>query len=175
MHISSLQQFLRLLAPPLSAVGLNAASQKNVTSSLEALADALEPFRSMSADQLAELLKIAQEYREAGKLPDWVLGKMPKPPKTSKPNATKTPAISSAEVVAKLRDIQERSSSLTPAQIAEEVQAFSSLTIPQLKDVQKEFLGGPSGKSKGELLAAIQKKIDNFRASRDRVDGILHH
>jgi hypothetical protein len=173
MLISNLQQFLRLLAPPLAAAGLNATSQKNVTSSLEALADALEPFRAMNADQLADLLKLAQEYRETGKIPDWAIGKPKATAQGRAPKTPKAPSISTAEVVAKLRDIQERSTSLTAAQITEEVQAFSSLTGPQLKEVQKEFLGGTAGRTKPEQMAALQKKIENFRVSRDRVDGIL--
>lgn len=162
-----------MLAPPLAAAGINASSQKNVTASLESLADALEPFRDLSTDQLSDLVKFTLEYRETGQIPEWVLAKQPKAPKPRAPKPPKAPKISPAEVVAKLRDLQERSSDLSPAEIAGEIQAFAALTGPQLKDVQKEFLGAPAGKTKVEQLDAIRRKIDSFRASRDRVDGIL--
>lgn len=47
------------------------------------------------------------------------------------------------------------------------------MTVKDLKEVQQEFLGVTIGKTKSELLAALQKRIDNSRANRDRVDGIL--
>ena len=148
-----------------------------MTSGLETLADSLEPFRDLTTEQLGELAKISQHYRETGQIPDYVLAyvltEKPKVTKPRVPKEPKAPKIPLAEVVAKLRDLQERSSDLTPSQIAEEVQGFSSLTVSQLKDVQKEFLGAPAGSTKGERLDAIRRKIDNFRASRDRVDGIL--
>ena len=141
------------------------------------MADSLEPFRDLTTEQLGELVKISQHYRETGQIADYVLAyvltEKPKVTKSRVPKEPKAPKIPLAEVVAKLRELQERSSDLTPSQIAEEVQGFSSLTGPQLKDVQKEFLGAPAGKNKGEQLDAIRRKIDNFRASRDRVDGIL--
>jgi hypothetical protein len=173
MLISNLQQFLRLLVPPLAAAGINQASQKSVTGSLEALAAALEPFKEMNADQLAELLKIASEYRQSGQLPDWVIGKQPKSPGSRATKSAKSPRISTAEVVAKLREIQQKSTQMEPSQINQEVQTFSSLSVAELKEVQKDFLGAPTGKTKIELLTAIQRKIHEFRASRDRFDGIM--
>jgi len=162
-----------LLAPPLAAAGLNASSQKSVTGSLEALAESLEPFKEMSTEQMADLLKVTREYRESGAIPDWVLGRKPKEAMPRTPKAPRAAKITPAEVVVKLRDLQERSSQLDPAEIAREIQSLSSLTGPELKEVQKEFLGATVGKTKAEQMAAIQKKIDSFRTSRDRVDGIF--
>jgi hypothetical protein len=175
MLISNLQQFIRLLAPPLAATGINATSQKSVTASLEALAGALEPFREMDSDQLSELLKIAQAYRETGELPDWVMGRQPKAAKTRTPKAPKAPKMSTDEAVARLRKFQEQITGLDPESVVEEVQAISALTGPQLKEVQKQFLGAAVGKTKAEQLAAIQRKLDNFQTSRDRADGMFTH
>lgn len=156
--------------PPLAAVGINQTAQKSVTGSLESLATALEPFKEMNADQLAELLRVAQDYRQTGQIPDWVVGKKGSSPK---PKATKATKVTPAAALAKLQDIHQRCTSLDPSQIAQEVQGLSSLTVKELQDVQREFLGVAIGKKKEELLAALQKKIDDSRASRDRVDGIL--
>jgi hypothetical protein len=170
MLVSNLQQFIRLLVPPLTAAGINATAEKSITGSLDALAAALEPFKDQSTDQLAELLRVAQEYRQTGQLPEWVLGKKAATPKARPPKATK---LTPAEAVTKLRDLQQRSPELDPGQIAQEVQALASLTVKDLQAVQREFLGAAVGKKKDELLAALQKKIDDYRESRDRVEGIL--
>ena len=173
MLISNFQQFLRLLVPPLAVTGINSGAQRSVSASLESMAEALEPFRSMTIEQLAELLKVAQEFRVSGQLPDWIMAKQPKGPGRRPANARSAPKLSSADVVIKLRDLQERASVLTPGQISEEVQSFSGLTVSILKEVQLEFLGAAVGKTKAAILAEIVKKIDTFRASRDRVAGIL--
>jgi len=162
-----------LLAPPLAAAGINASSQKSVSVSLETLAGALEPFKEISTEQLADLVRVAQEYRETGQLPEWVLARQPKASRAKAPKAPKASKVDPAEFVARLRDLQNRSSDLEPSQINQEVQVLNTLTGADLKAVQKEFLGAAIGKNKGEQLAAIQRKIHDFRASRDRSAGIL--
>jgi len=162
-----------LLAPPLAAAGVNASSQKNITASLETLAGALEPFKEMSTEQLADLVRVAQEYREGGQLPDWVLAREPKASRSKAPKAPKMSKVDPAEVVARLRDLQDRSSGMETSEINQEVQALGSLTGADLKAVQKEFLGAAIGKNKGEQLAAIQRKIHDVRVSKDRSAGIL--
>ncbi|MDR3638932.1 MAG: hypothetical protein P4L84_34320 [Isosphaeraceae bacterium] len=170
MLVSNLQQFIRLLVPPLTASGINASAGKNVTSSLEALAAALEPFAGMSTDELTELLRAAEEYRRTGVLPAWVSnGKAT--PKAVK--ATKAPKLSPADAVAKLRDLQERPQSVDSAEIERAVEGLSGLTLKELQDVQRGFLGVTIGKTKNDALAALRKKIDDARASRERVQGIL--
>jgi len=173
MLISNLQQFIRLLVPPLSVAGINQSSQKSVAVSLEELADSLEPFKEMSADQLTDLLKAAKELRETGNLPDWVVGRRPKAskPKSEKPG--KAPKMTTIEAVAKLRDLQQRSSQLDPGQITSEMRIFNELTGLQLKEVQREFLGVVTGKNKSDQITSLQHKIEDFRASKHRVDGIL--
>ncbi len=159
--------------PPLTAAGISPSSQKSVSGTLEALADALEPFNGLSAEEFTELVKVAREYRESGQLPDWVMGKQPKAAKAVGSKPPKASAITPAEAVAKLRELQDRSSEWDPSQIAAEMQPLNNLTGPQLKEVQKEFLGVTIGKNKSEQLAALRKRIDDIRSSRGRVDGIL--
>ena len=84
MLVSNLQEFLTLLVPPLKAAGINASAEKSVTTSLETLADGLAPFRDMSLDELAGLLKLTQEYRQTGQIPEWALGKKPAAPRAQK-------------------------------------------------------------------------------------------
>lgn len=91
MFVSNLQQFLRLLAPPLAAAGINQTAQKSVTGSLESVASALEPFQEMSLNDLAELLRVAQEFRQTGQLPDWVMGKKRRPPGPAPPGRRRPP------------------------------------------------------------------------------------
>ncbi len=162
-------QFLRLLAPPLTAVGLNQAAGKSLTKGLEDVAAALEPFANMTTDQLTEFLKLAETYRRDGKIPESALGKKSRAasggkPKTSKP----TPE----EAVGILRDLKQRALHMEPSQVAQEVQALAPLTTKDLQIVQREFLGAVVGKKKDEMLAALQKRIDDFRSTSDRIEGI---
>jgi ribosomal protein L39E len=151
----------------LAAAGINPSAQRNVAGGLEAVAAALEPFQEMSTDQLAELLRVAREYRQTGKIPEWVVNNTAGSAKKKAPKPPKAPKLTTADAVAKLKDIQQRCISMDPAQIAQEVQGLSVMTVNELKE------GVIIGKKKEELLAALQKKIDDYRASRDRVDGIL--
>jgi hypothetical protein len=65
MRTSALQEFLRSLGGPLAAVGV---APRSVTD-LHAAADALEPFRELDLDQLADFLRRADEFRRSGAVP----------------------------------------------------------------------------------------------------------
>ena len=178
MLVSNLQQFLVLLLPPLRAAGLNATADKSVTSSLEAMATALDPFKDLSIEQVADLLKVTQEYRHTGQIPDWVLARKPpaskartSAPKT--PKAPKPPKMTPVEALGKLRDLQSRSPDLEFEQITQELVELESLTKDELKVVQKEFLEAISGKNKPDLIAALKREIFSDRESRLRSKGIL--
>jgi hypothetical protein len=175
MLVSNLQQFLVLLLPPLRAAGLNATADKSVTSSLEAMATALDPFKDLSIEQVADLLKVTQEYRHTGQIPDWVLARKPPASKarTSTPKTPKPPKMTPVEALGKLRDLQSRSPDLEFEQITQELVELESLTKDELKVVQKEFLGAISGKNKPDLLAALKRAIFSDRESRLRSKGIL--
>jgi hypothetical protein len=173
MLVSNLQQFIRLLAPPLRAAGLNQTADKNVTGSLENLAAVLEPFKDFDTDQLAEYLRVAQEYRQTGQIPEWVLAKKTTASKPRAPRAPKVPKLTLTDALAKLQDLQERSSQLDPAQITQGVRQLSGMTVKELQAVQHEFLGASSGKKKDDILGALEKKIQDIRSSGQRVQGIL--
>jgi len=167
-----------LLLPPLRAAGLNATADKSVTSSLEAMATALDPFKDLSIEQVADLLKVTQEYRHTGQIPDWVLARKPPASKarTSTPKTPKTPKppkMTPDEALGKLRDLQSRSPDLEFEQITQELVELESLTKDELKVVQKEFLGAISGENKPGLLAALKRAIFSYRESRLRSKGIL--
>ncbi len=134
------------------------------------LVGALEPFKDWDSGDLAEWLKGTQIHRDTGVFPD--------PPKLksggSRAGMTpKPPKKTTAEVVESLRELQGRSGDIDPSRVKAEVDALNGMTVAQLKEVQKEFLSVVVGKTKPELLNAIRKRINDHRASRDRVDGIL--
>ena len=158
------------MGPALGALGLNAAGQKGVTGGLDALAAALEPFKEWDAADLSEWLKTAQTYRDTGIVPDPAPSK--RPGRSRPAAAPKAPKKSTAEVVTSLRHLQGRGDA-DPAAVKAEVDALGSMTVPQLKEVLKEFSGGVVGKTKVEMLNAIRKRINDHHASRDRVGGIL--
>ena len=62
MRTSALRAFLRDLGGPLAEVGVTPKSLAD----LRAVADALEPFRELDLEQLADFLRRAEEYRRSG-------------------------------------------------------------------------------------------------------------
>ncbi len=174
MLVSNLQQFLHLLLPPLRAAGLNSTADK----SLEAMTTALDPFKDLSIEQLADLLKMTQEYRQTGQIPDWVLARKPAASKprssaTKAPKATKPPKMTPAEALEKLRDLQDRSSDFEVEQINQELEGLKVLTVSQLKEVHEAFLGAVRGKNKPDLLEGLKREVFSRRESRLRSKGIL--
>lgn len=153
------------MVPPLTAAGINQAAGKNITSSLESLASALEPFGDMTTDQFAGLLRAAQEYRTTGILPV-------APSKTSRAKGPKAPKMTPMEALAKLQDIEARALDMEPSAISDAVQGLSSLTVKELELVQKEFLGAVLGKKKDQALAALKKRLDDARSNSERVETI---
>ena len=73
MLISNLQQFLKLLVPPLTAAGVN----KSAETALENLAAALEPFKDQSVEDLGTMLANVQHYRQTGELPEALFATKP--------------------------------------------------------------------------------------------------
>lgn len=65
MRAANLQEFLRKLAGPFGAIGLPGST----TAALESCAAALEPFRDLELDRLADFLRRADEARRAGTVP----------------------------------------------------------------------------------------------------------
>lgn len=65
MKASALQELLRNLASPLAAVGVAPRSLDGLRSA----AQALEPFRDLELDQLADFLRRAAEYQRTGAVP----------------------------------------------------------------------------------------------------------
>src|SRR5580698_3365829 len=143
MLISNLQQFIKLLVPPLTAAGLN----KSAETAMEKLAAALEPFKDQSVEDLGTMLANVQHYRQTGELPEALFA--PKPARGArKPSVPKSPKITFEEAIAKLRELQENAETLDSTQIKAGVSALNVLTVGDLAKVQKEFLGGAVGKTK---------------------------
>ncbi len=106
------------------------------------MATALDPFKDLSIEQVADLLKVTQEYRHTGQIPDWVLTRKPpaSKPRTSTPKtpkAPKPPKMTPVEALGKLRDLQSRSPDLEFEQITQELVELESLRTDELKVVQK--------------------------------------
>ena len=176
MLVSDLQQFLLLLLPPLRALGINAPADKSVTKGIEVMANALGPFKDLGVDQFCDLLRAAQEYRETGQLPDWVLVKKPGTPgaRKSTPKATKAPKMTKAEALAKLEALLAQAQDLDSERIKNEVDTLNDLNGGDLKDVQKTFLGtAPSGGTKKDRLEAIKRRIFSNRQNKLRSEEIL--
>ena len=161
------------MLPPLTALGVNAGGQKSLTMSVESLVKALDPFAKWDAEELANWLKIAQTYRDTGRVPEPLSLGRGRKKETPASKTVKAAKKSTAEVVESLRTLQARPGGLNPEEVKAEIDTLETLTVAQLKEVQKEFLSVVIGKSKTELLAAIRKRVNDHHATRDRVDGIL--
>ncbi len=161
------------MLPPLTSLGVNANGQKSLTGGVESLVGALEPFKDWDSGDLAEWLEGTRIHRETGVFPEPTKSKSGRGRAGTTPKPPKPPKKTTAEVVESLRELQGRSGDIDPSRVKAEVDALSGMTVAQLKEVHKEFLSVVVGKTKPELLNAIRKRINDHRASRDRVDGIL--
>jgi hypothetical protein len=167
MLISNLQQFLKLLVPPLTAAGLN----KSAETALEKLAAALEPFKDQSVEDLGTMLANVQQYRETGELPEALFATRPARG-GRKPSVPKPPKMTFEDAIAKLRELQETAETLDSTQIKAGVSTLNVLTLGDLAKVQKEFLGNAVGKKKDEKLRSLEDEIINLARSQHRTASI---
>jgi hypothetical protein len=168
MLISNLQQFIKLLVPSLTAAGVN----KSAETALEKLAAALEPFKDQSVEDLGTLLANVQHYRQTGELPEELFA--PKPKRGArKPSAPKPPKMTFEEAIAKLRELQENAETLDSTQIKSSVSALNVLSVGDLTNVQKEFLGSAVGKTKLQKLESLENAITTFARNQQRAASIL--
>ena len=168
MLISNLQQFIKLLVPPLTAAGVN----KSAETALEKLAAALEPFKDQSVDDLGTLLANVHHYRQTGELPAAIFDRNPKRG-PRKPSVPKPPKMTFEEAIAKLRELQENAETLDSTQIKAGVSALKVLNLGDLTNVQKEFLGSAVGKTKAQRLESLENAIATLARSQQRTAGIL--
>jgi hypothetical protein len=168
MLISNLQQFIKLLVPPLTAAGVN----KSAETALEKLTAALEPFKDQSVEDLCTLLANVRHYRQTGELPEALFAAKPSRG-ARKPSAPKPPKMTFEEAIAKLRELQENAETLDSTQIKAGVSALNVLTVGDLTNVQKEFLGSAVGKTKAQKLESLENAITTFAGSQQRAASIL--
>ena len=168
MLISNLQQFIKLLVPPLTAAGVN----KSAETALDKLAAALEPFKDQSVEDLGTMLANVQHYRQTGELPEALFAAKPaRGPR--KPSVPKVPKLTFEDAIAKLRELQENAETLDSTQIKAGVSALNVLTVGDLTKVQKEFLGSAVGKTKPQKLESLENAITTFARSQHRAASIL--
>ena len=168
MLISNLQQFIKLLVPPLTAAGMN----KSAETALEKLAVALEPFKDQSVEDLGTMLANVQHYRQTGELPEALFAAKPARG-ARKPSVPKAPKMTFEDAIAKLRELQENAETLDSNQIKTGVSALNVLTVGDLTNVQKEFLGSAVGKTKAQKLQSLEEAIMNLARSQHRAASIL--
>jgi hypothetical protein len=168
MLISNLQQFIKLLVPPLTAAGVN----KSAETALEKLAAALEPFKDQSVEDLGTLLANVQHYRQTGELPGELFAAK-RARGARKSSAPKPPKMTFEEAIAKLRELQENAETLDSNQIKAGVSALMVLNVGDLTNVQKEFLGSAVGKTKPQKLESLENAILTFARSQQRAASIL--
>jgi hypothetical protein len=168
MLISNLQQFLKLLIPPLTAAGVNKSAEK----ALENLAAALEPFKDQSIEDLGTILANIQHYRQTGELPEALFATKPARG-ARKSSAPKPPKMPFEDAVARLRELQENAESLDISQIKAAVSALNVLKVDELANVQKEFLGSAVGKTKLQKLESLENAITTFARSQQRTANIM--
>ena len=144
---------------------------KSAETGLEKLAAALEPFKDHSVEDLGTMLANVQHYRQTGELPEALFAKPPRAAR--KPSVPKPPKMTFEDAIAKLRELQENAETLDSTQIKAGVSALNVLTVGELTNVQKEFLGSAIGKTKAERLQSLEDAIVKLAQSQHRVAGIL--
>ncbi len=85
----------------------------------------------------------------------------------------KPPKMTFEDAVARLRELQENAETLDSTQIKAGVSALNVLSVGDLANVQKEFLGSAVGKTKPQKLESLENAITTFGRSQHRAAGIL--
>jgi hypothetical protein len=150
------------------AAGVN----KSAETGLEKLAAALAPFKDQSVEELGTMLENVQHYRQTGELPEALFAAKPAR-KARKPSVPKPPKMTFEDAVAKLRELQENAETLDSTQVKAGVRDLDVLTLGDLTNVQKEFLGSAVGKTKAQKLESLENAITTFARSQHRAASIL--
>ena len=144
MLVSNLQQFIRLLIPPLTASGINQSSANQVSKQLDALADALNPVQEMDIERLCELVQIVEKYR-GQEIPESAFSQKTPARRQAASRAAKAPKLSVDEAVEMLQGLQQRARSMDPDAIEAEVKSLNVMTAGDLKQVVEKFVGACRG------------------------------
>jgi hypothetical protein len=160
VNVAALQTHLRDLAGFLSRAGAGAGVVRDLT----AIHDALTPFGPDPLDKFAEFLRAAEEYKRTGIVPV-------KGPKTK--GASGQPVVPVDDLRRQLRDLYDRASAATDAQIDAGLSPLGqkSVTLTVLKDLARAV--GADGTAKGlrgkaQVIAAIRHAITDRRAMAQR-------
>lgn len=160
MNVAALQTHLRDLAGFLARAGAGAAVVKDLT----AIHDALTPFAADPLGKFAEFLRAAEEYKRTGILP--VTG-------TKGKGGASPPAVPADELRRQLRDLYDRASAATDAQIDGVVGLLGhkALTLATLKELARAVEADGTVRSlrgKDKVIAAIRQSVVDRRAMAQR-------
>lgn len=159
MTVGDLQKYLCGLADAVGAV------TKSPAKDLIEVADRLAPFAQHQFAAFAEFLKLADEYRTTGKLPE--PGTKPVKPKAVKVPKPPPPAkLQPTEVVALVESLQNRvlaDANLSREGVEAELRAIEKrLTAPQWKEV----VGLLGYKEKPKSVDEVIKTLVNYSMAR---------
>jgi len=169
MTVGDLQKYLRGLA---DAIG---ATTKTPAKDLLDVADRLDPFANLHFASFAEFLKLADEYRVTGKLPEPGT-KSAKPKAVPKPPPPPKPAkMQPAEVVALVGTLQSRvlcEPNLTREAVEAELRGIEKrLSSPQWKEVVSQLGYKDKPKSIAESIKLVVNHAMARRAGLERSDA----
>ena len=172
MLVSNLQEFLRSLLPALKALGISAPAEGNLTKVIEATADALAPFENLGLEQLSEVLRTAQQYRETGELPQSLFeAKRSRKPRTTTPKVPKTPKppkLSVEDALAKMEDLRARAQFFDLAHISGAVQTLDALSAGDLQKLEEQFLGTAAPKEEQARSTEIDRGQESSGTAKVR-------
>jgi hypothetical protein len=168
MTVGDLQKYLRGLA---DAIG---AATKSPAKDLLDVAERLAPFAQHEIAAFAAFLKLADEYRTTGRLPE--PGKSPPKPKPAKTLAPAKPTKAQpGEVVILVDSLRSRviaDASLTREAIDSELRAFEKrLTKTQWQEAVKLTGFAKKPATIGEALQTLVNHVMARKAGVDRADA----
>ena len=149
------------LLPALKALLEFTPAEGNLTKVIEATADALAPFENLGLEQLSEVLRMAERYRETGELPQSLFeAKRSRKPRTTTPKAPKTPKppkLSVEDALAKMEDLRARAQFFDLAHISGAVQTLDALSTATCRSSKSSSWGRAARKkSKPDRLKSIE-------------------
>ncbi len=168
MTVGDLQKYLRGLADAIGSV------TKAPAKDLLDVADRLTPFAPHQFATFADFLKLADEYRTTGKLPE--PGTKPAKPKAVKSPAPPKPAKAQpSDVTALVASLQSRvlaEPNLTREGVEVELRSFEKrMTATEWKEVAKAAGFAKKPSSVGEAIKTLVNHVMARRAGLERSDA----
>jgi hypothetical protein len=151
---------------------LAAEASSKAQDKIDALAAALEPFRDMPIPEFAEFLKLCEEYRTTGKVPEAAVKKSGSRSAKPKPDVAEVVARYVKELEGLYAIVHEETTGR--GAITDLVSEIEKQPVEAVRKIAADFgLKLKANVAKKDAAKEIAKKLDQRKASAERNEPIL--